>query len=185
MCLMKKRNYKVCADVRQGREILTRKLSVLEMGAGPNFIRASDLPPGVDKLRYGLLPNVSDANNNPIRMIGLVDLVNRLGNRIVNVEFIVCERPAAPVILGCDVCDRFVDAIFARKRLIKMYDGTTVPITRRSLRHPYKQVRTGLKEDEAEKLPLGGRVSTKLRVSKNVVLSPETQTWVTVTIKRH
>ena len=185
MCLMKKRNYKVYADVGQGRTILTRKLSVLDTGAGPNFIRASELPPGVDKPRYGPLPNISDADNNPIRMIGLVDLVTRLGNRIVKVEFIVCERLAAPVILGCDFCDRFVEAIFPRKRLIEMDDGTTVPITRRSLRHPYKQVRTDLKKDEAEKLPYGRRVSLKLRVAKNVVLPPETQTWVTVTTKRH
>ena len=118
-------------------------------------------------------------------MIGLVDLVTRLGNRIVKVEFIVCERLAAPVILGCDFCDRFVEAIFLRKPLIEMDDGTTVPITRRSFRHPYKQVRTDLKEDEVEKLPLGGKVSPKLRVAKNVVLSPETQTWVTVMTKRH
>ena len=185
MCLMKKRNYKVYADVGQCRTILTRKFSVLDKGAAPNFIRASDLPPGVDKIRYGPLPNLSDENNNPIRMIGLDELVVRLGNRIVKVEFIVCERLAAPVIFGCDFCDRFVEAIFFRKRLIEMDDGRTVPITRRSLRHPYKQVRKDLKQDEAEKLPLGGRVSPKVRVAMNVVLSPETQTWVTVTTKRH
>ena len=150
---------------------------------GTNHLR--DLPPGVDKLRYGPPPNVSDAKSNPIRMIGLVDLVTRLGNRIVKVEFIGCKRLAAPVILGCDFCDRFVEALFPRKRLIEMDGGTTVPITRRSLRHPYKQARTDLKEDEAEKLSLGGRVSPKLRVARNVVLSPETWTWVTVTTKRH
>ena len=100
----------------------------------------------------------------------------------------VCELLAAPVILGCDFCDRFFEAIFEespRKRLIEMGDTTTVPINRHSLRHPYKQVRMDLEEDEAEKLPLGARVSPKLRVAKNFVLSPETHTWVTVTTKRH
>ena len=114
--------------------------------------------------------------------MGSIDVVTRPGNHILKVEFILCERLAAPVIHGWDFCDRFVDAIFPRKRLIEMDEGTAFPITRRSLRHPYKQLRTYLKEDEAEKLPIGG---PKLRVAKNVVLSPETQTWVAVTIKRH
>ena len=155
------------------------------MRAGANFIRASNLPPGVDKFKYGPFPNVSNANNNPIRMFVLVNLENRHGNRIVKVECIVCERLAVPVILVCDFCDRFVEATFPRKRLIGMEDGTTVPITRSSLRHPYKQWRTNLKDDEAEKFPFGGRVSPKLRAAKNVVPSPETQTRVTVTTKSH
>ena len=45
--------------------MLTRNLSVLDTGAGPNFIRASDLPPGVGKFKYGQWSKVSDANNNP------------------------------------------------------------------------------------------------------------------------
>ena len=62
---MAKRNYKVYTQVGTSKNILERLLAVLDSGAGSNFIRGSDLPHGVTRLRYGPLPNVADANNNP------------------------------------------------------------------------------------------------------------------------
>ena len=129
--VMAKRNYKLYTQVGTSRNILERLLAVLDSGAGPNFIRESDLPRGVTRLRYGPLPKVDDANNNPIRMKGLPDLIVRLGSRLVKLEFIVCARLAAPLILGCDFMDRFVEAIYPRKKTVEMDDGTTIPITRK------------------------------------------------------
>ena len=73
--LMRKRNFKVYADIGVTPHLLARKLSVVDIGAGPNFIRKDELPSGVDVIRHGPLPNVADANNNPIRITCLVDLV--------------------------------------------------------------------------------------------------------------
>ena len=111
-------------------------MAVLDSGAGPKFIRESNLPHGVMRLRYGPFLNVADANNNPIRMKGLADLIVRLDSRLVKLEFIVCESLAAPLILGCDVMDRFVEAIYPRKKTVKMDDETTIPITQKPLKLP-------------------------------------------------
>ena len=62
---MAKRNYRLYTQVGTCRNILETLLAVLDSGTGPNFIRESNLPPGVTRLRYGPLPNVADANNNP------------------------------------------------------------------------------------------------------------------------
>ena len=134
---MAKRNYKVYTELGFEPSLLARKLTILDSGAGPNFIRKSELPPGFeDRIKFGPLPSVNDANSNPVKMVGLIDLVVRLGNRLVKVEFIVCERLAAAVILGCDFMDRFVEAIYPRRKTIEMDDGTTVPIVRRPLKRP-------------------------------------------------
>ena len=83
---MAKRNYKVYADLGLNASLQAKKLTILDSGAGPNFIRKSELPLGFeDRIKYGPLPSVNDANNNPVRMVGLIDLVVRLGNRLVNV----------------------------------------------------------------------------------------------------
>ena len=93
-------------------------------------------------------------------------------------EFLVCDRLAAPVILGCDFCDRVVEAIYPRKRVVELDDGSTVPIVRRPSRRP----------DSMPKLPAAqeyitpeGRASPKVKCARAVVLQPGTQTWVEVT----
>ena len=155
---------------------------MVDTGAGPNFIRKDELPLGVDVIRNGPLPNVADANNNPIRMTGLVDVVVRLGSRIAKAEFILCERLAAPVIVGCDFCDLFVEAIYSRKETIELDDGSTLPIVRRPLKRSPKSppLPTSQEYVKAE-----GRTSPKVRVSQNIILPPETQTWVSVKSENH
>ena len=100
--ILAKRNYKVYADTGLNKNLLTRKVCVLDTGAGPNFIRKSDLPEDYFKyVRQGPLPYVTDANRNPIRMLGTIDLVIQLGRWVAKCEFIVYEKLAAQVILGC------------------------------------------------------------------------------------
>ena len=178
---MRKRNFKVYAEIGV-TPLLARKLSVVDTGAGPNFIRKDELPLGVDVIRHGPLPNVADANNNPIRMTGLVDLVVRSGSHISKAEFIVCERLAAPVIVGCDFCDRFVEAIYPRKKTIELDDGSTVPIVRRPLKRSPKSPPLPISQEYAK---AEGRTSPKVRVAQNIILPPETQTWVSVKSERH
>ena len=180
--MMAKRNYKVYADFGFTPHLTIRKLTVLDTGAGPNCVRKSEIPEeNLKKIRKGNTPRVTDANRNPINVIGTIDLVVRLGNILVKAEFLVCERLAAPAILGCDFCDRFVEAIYPRKRVVELEDGSTIPIVRRPLR----------REPDAPKLPAvqeyvtpKGRVSPNIRVARAVTLQPGTQTWVEVTSEK-
>ena len=124
---------------------------------------------------------MADANNNPIRMKGLADLIVHLGSHLVKLEFIVCERLAAPLILGCDLMDRFVEAIYPRKKTVEMDDGTTIPITRKPLKRP--PVASPVTHQDGKQPH--GRESPKIPVPTTIVLPPEAQTWTSVVSKRH
>ena len=176
--MLAKRNYKVYAHVGHDTNLLVRKLAILDTGAGPNFIRVSELTPGYrSKIRYGPLPHITDANRRSIRTIGIISLVIQVGRYVVKDEFIVCERLAAPVILGCDLCDKYVEAIYPRKRVIELADGTTVPIVRR----PTKRLADAPPLPAAQEYEASsGRISAKVKVAKAATLQPGTQTWVTV-----
>ena len=173
-----KRNYKVYANIGHDKNLLVRKLAVLDTGAGPNFVRATELEPGYrSKLRYGPLPRITDANRNPIRAVGVISLILQVGNYVIKDDFIVCERLAAPLIVGCDLCDKYVEAIYPRRRTVELADGSTIPIVRRPMkRHASAPPLPAVQEHAAQ-----GRDTTKVKVCKAVKLLPWTQTWVNVT----
>ncbi|CAN8075289.1 unnamed protein product [Agarophyton chilense] len=51
--IMQKRNYKVYADIDSDKDLLTRRLTVLDTGGGPSFIRISELgPTDQEQIRY-------------------------------------------------------------------------------------------------------------------------------------
>ena len=80
--LMTKRNFKVYADIGDSPTRLLRTLSVLDTGAGPNFIRKNALPAGdLTPLSYGPLPDIADANSNHIQVKGITRLLVRLKTR--------------------------------------------------------------------------------------------------------
>ena len=135
LMVMAKRNYKCYADFGLGLHFLVKKLTVLDTGAGPNFVRKDELPPKyTQKLRPAPLLKICDANGNLIGTCGVIDLMKRIGTRLVRVDFVVWERLAAGVVLGCELMDRLVEAIYPRRKTIKLDDGSSVPITRRPLR---------------------------------------------------
>ncbi|CAN8076123.1 unnamed protein product [Agarophyton chilense] len=178
-----KRDYKVYADIGSDRNLLSRRLTILDTGAGPNFIRESELGPAdLERIRYGPLPDIRDANKNAVKTLGTVRLLVRLGRFVVLVDFIVCKTLAAPVVLGCDYCDKFVEAIRPRRKLVELDDRSMVPIVRKPMRRC----------SEAPRLPpsmeygkSGGRVSPRIRVAKSAMLKAQTQTWVQVRTERH
>ena len=131
---MTKRNFKVYADIGDSSTRLLRTLSVLDTGAGPNFIRKNAPPSGdLTPISYGPLPYIADANSNPIQVKGITRLLVRLKIRAYWVEFIVCDSLAAPIILGCEFFEKHVEAIPPRQRLLELEDGTTIPIFRKPL----------------------------------------------------
>ena len=115
-------------------------------------------------------------------MVGTLALIVRHGRRIVKVDFIVCERIAAPVILECDFCDRFVEAIRPRKELVEMDDGMEVTIVRGPLRRKPKSPPLS----QSQEYPFTkGRSPTKVKTAETIKLPPSSETWVTVTSTRH
>ncbi|CAN8069585.1 unnamed protein product [Agarophyton chilense] len=181
--VVSKRNYKVYADIGSDRNLLSRRLTILDTGAGPNFLRESELAPAdLERIRYGPLRDIRDANKNALKTLGTVRLVVRLGRFVVLVDFIVCKTLAAPVVLGCDYCDKFVEAIRRRRKLVELDDGSMVPIVRKPMRRC----------PEAPPLPLSmeygksrGLVSPRIRVAKSAMPKAQTQTWVQVRTERH
>ena len=104
--------------------------AVLDTGAASSFIRADLLPVGARLKPIRDAPNVRGANSQPLAIKGTVDLMVQVGNCKDHVVFYVAPSLAAPVILGCDFCDRHVEAIQPRRRVVEMDDGSTIPILR-------------------------------------------------------
>ncbi len=75
VCVISRHKYKVYPFVGPDRHRLARKLVVLDTGAGPNFIRATELPAEVCRnVTARPLPDIRDANGRPIRMSGTLRL---------------------------------------------------------------------------------------------------------------
>ena len=93
----------------------------------------------------------------------------------------MADTLATSVILGCDFCDRHVEAIRSRQRKVEMNDGTTVPIiskpTARASQSPPLP-------EEQQFVPLPGKVSNKIQVHERTYIPSETQAWVQVTTQK-
>ena len=73
-----RKNYKVYADIGPTIGLMSRVLSVLDTGAGPNLVRKSELPAGMESLvSYGPTQDIGDANNRPLRTLGTIRRIGR------------------------------------------------------------------------------------------------------------
>ena len=161
---------------------MSRALSVSDTGAGPNLIRKSELPAGLETLvSFGPTQDIGGAKNRPLHTIGTIRIPMRLGRFVATAQFIVCEKLAVPLILGADYCDRFVEAIYPRKKIVELADFSEVPILRRSLsRKGKKNFVPGEDETEGE----GERFSLTVKVAKATTIEPGAQSVVECTSKR-
>ena len=171
--IIARKNYKVFADIGPTVGLMSRVLSVLDTGAGPNLIRKSELPAGMETLvSCGPTPDIGDANNRPLRTVGTIKMPVRLGRFVAAAKFIVCEKLAVPLIFGADYCEKFVEAIYPRKNTVELADFSEVPIVRRfSPRRGKKHLVPG--EDKAGAKE--GRSSPKVNVARATTLDPGTQ----------
>lgn len=93
-------------------------------------------------------------------------------------DFIVCERLAAGLVLECNFCDKFVESIRPRKRCVEMDDGSTLPL----VREPSRRVAEAIALPAKQEYPaLNGRDSTSVRMARLTVLRPQRQIYVSVT----
>ena len=181
--VLAKRNYKVVAYFGRTGEPLTRELTVLDTGAGHNFIRLSTLSAEARRaIRHSRIPDIRDANKGRVRTMGMVTLRCQLGSYQVRVDFVVCERLSVPVILGCDFCDRYVEAIMPRRKTVELDDGTTIPI----VRAPSTRARDAVPLPEAYRKPIGADPpDPKIKATRPYTVQPGTQTWVEVRTRHH
>ena len=181
--VLARKNYKVYADIGPTVGLMSRVLSVLDTGAGPNLVRKSELPPGMETLvSFGPTQDIGDANNRPLRTLGTIRMPVRLGKFVAAAEFIVCERLAVPLILGADYCDRFVEAIYPRRKTVELADFSEVPIVRRfSPRKGKQRLVPGGDEKGEEKEE---RISPRVRAARATTIEPGTQRVVECTSKR-
>ena len=181
--VLARKNYKVFADIGTTAGLMSRVLSVLDTGAGPNLIRKSELPAGLETLvSFGPTQDIGDANNRPLRTVGTIKMPMRLGRFVVTAEFIVCEKLALPLILGADYCDRFVEAIYPRKKTVELEDSSEVPIVRQfSARKGRKWLVPGEYENDDRKRE---RISPRVKVARATTIEPGTHRVVECTSKR-
>ena len=195
ICFLKKRNYKVHAELGvkvrglktdeqpDKSAAIRRRLrysAVLDTGVGPNLIRRGALPAEVilDSSKTTVLRN---ASNKPMIVCGEVELQVRLGQHTAKAKFYVVEKLATDVLLGCDYCDKYVEAIKPRKRVVEMEDGTEVPIIRKPSTRSKEAAPLPYEEVEKATLP---PAKTRICPTKKHRLEPGTQTVVEVTCER-
>ena len=177
--VMVRRNYKVYANLGITRRQTRRYSVILDTGAGSSFIRKDVLH---EKAWTRIRPDPNplktrDANNRPINSLGVISLAIDIGGRVEIMDFKVVERLAVPVILGCDYCDKHVEAIRPRQRVVELDDGTTVPILRKPPTRPHGAIPL---PEQQEYIPSKRRASTKVQTTKKTVLQPESHNWVNV-----
>ena len=88
-------------------------------------------------------------------------------------EFIVCGKLAVPLILGADYCDRFVEAIYPRKKTVELGDFLEVPRIRRFSARKGKQRLVPGGDEKGE--GTGERISPRVKVARATTIEPGTQ----------
>lgn len=99
----------------------------------------------------------------------------------MKVDFCVCEKLAIVYVLGGDVCDKFVNEIYQRERIVELDYGTKIPtIRKRSKRgEELSPIPENIQDSQHE-----GRFSHKIRVARSIILQPKRQTTVIVSTNR-
>eukprot|EP00171_Calliarthron_tuberculosum_P023515 IDg23515t1 len=175
-------NYRIYANIGLSPLQTRRMLVVLDTGASRNLVRASALPPGwEDLIRLGPTCDIRDANRRPIRVTGMIPLSVHVGTHLVQEDFLVCEKLAAPYILGTPFMDRNVRSIQPPERRIQLTDFSYEPIVRHKLSRGSKRIPR--RQDVVDPPDLNirlPRLSPKVRVTRSITLKPGYQTWVQV-----
>ena len=129
----------------------------------------------------GGISTIADANGSPSRTSGQIPVVVRLGDRTMRCTLIVCERLAAPVILGCEFNDKFVDAIYSRRQFVELEGGVKIHMVGKPAARAGNSAPLPAEQGYS---PQAGRVSPKLKVSRAVEIPAGSQTWIHVTSGR-
>lgn len=125
--------------------------------------------------------DIADANKNPLKNLSYIPLLVRLDTRTVLRDFGICDKLVAPVILGCDFCDRLVDEIWHPVKNVEVLNGSAALIVSKPLKHATKKRVT---IPAAQEMQSKDPVSTKLRIAHSVAVPLQSKVWITVISKQ-
>lgn len=127
---MAKTNYKVDANIGFDRQYTAWFASLFDTGHGASFIRKSMLPNVAWSRIKSVKPanSIRDANNRTVNNCAVIGLIVDIGFGVKHIRFNVVESLVTEVIIGCDFCDKHVEAISSRKQEVDLADGATVPV---------------------------------------------------------
>ena len=174
-------NYKVDVAVGAKPTELKRYLSLEDIGAGPNLIRADCVPPEIlaNVNRDRRIVNLASAAKHKLHTIGVVSLWMDIGGCAFRQPFVVIRRRAAGIIIGCTLLDDHAESLQIRRKVLILADGTVVPIRRLSAGKS-TVVRT---RERIEVTPLPPK-SNQVHVAQRIVLPPQSETIVKVVCGR-
>lgn len=130
MCPNKK-NYKVYTNIHLSPTPSTRFLSVLDTGAGANFMHENVLRPELLKqVKTEDIPLIRETNKHRLMMGRTIRIRVPLGSLAPEVKFMVCENLAVSVVWRGEFCERFVEAIYPPRKYVVLDDSSTIPIIR-------------------------------------------------------
>lgn len=78
------------------------------------------------------LPNICDANKNPLRVLDVVKRHVNLGTTQAPLRSIVCKILATEPIIKADFCDQYFKAVRLIQNLVELDRGHCIPIVRKS-----------------------------------------------------
>ena len=179
ICMNRHRNYKVSLSIGRGTDMMIPLVSVLDTGAGPNIINANVLPAvWRTSIKSTSVPPLVDAQSRPLRCLGVLPLIVRIGQFKARVHFVVVTNMAVDCILGTSFCDRHVHGIFPRTRRVAFHDGSSVPIIGQTAGLPKFGVPQAPPPAQNPKL----NTSNRVRLARKILLPPMTQTEVDVRV---
>lgn len=176
-------HYAVSGSFGASRQAMTPSPIVVDTGSGFNVVRKDVLPSGWRScvIPDAELPDIGDANGNPLPVLTAVWLRVRFGNAQYKVPFLVVENLACPMLVGTHFTNRHVDAIWCRLGRIQ-FTRATLPILGRGTKaepwNPEKSDDPALRPppptDESASL-------TGIRLARPVSIAPYTQVKAYVT----
>lgn len=114
--------------------------------------------------------------------LGTIFLVVHLDRGTDTLYLLVDTQLVNEVILCCDFCETYVEAILLRRRIVEIGKGSIVPIVctlsgRNSKVSP-------LDGEELIKTKCNGRSLTKIKYTTQITIQSDNKTWVELSMKR-
>lgn len=133
--ILEKMNYNVYANIVVTSQSTKRIVTLLDTGAASSFKKMEKLP---HRLRQKVQPpnddvNVRSASRKQIPVRCTSNIVDKVETNTETVLFYVLNNLATAVLVGCNFCDREVDVIRPRLKIVRMDAGATITIVQKPL----------------------------------------------------
>ena len=176
VCVLRKENYKIDLSVGCRPSVMFPIRGVLDTGAGAEIIHERLLPPNWrENAAKRLTRRVTDASRNAMALSVVVFLHVQIGDMTTRAYLLVASNLAVNTILGTEFIDRHVKGILPKERRVIFRHGETINLLG-SARRPDGD------RNATQRLP-SKTTPNKVRVAKQVVLSPMSKVPVLVTTR--